>query len=204
MTISRPGPRGALLAALLATLAAALLYREHRSRGGEVQLLEHRLQELEAGNRHARSLAPEGTTELARRLERFGDRIARLEELIPRSEEVPALLESLAAEARRAGLGDLAFIRPGETEASPLYTKRSYEVSVEGGYHDVARFLTAIASLPRIVTPVELEMTAIPDPVMEGGSAVRAHFRIETYVRPPAGADAAFAGSDGPPAGFAR
>lgn len=186
MTIGTPGPRAALLAAVLVTLAATLFYREHRSREREARLMERRLEQLEAGNERARGLAPEGTSGLATRLESYASRIARLEQLIPRSEEVPALLEALAAEARRSGLGDLAFIRPGEGEADPFYTRRSYEVSVEGGYHEVARFLTAVASLARIVTPVGLEMTAIPDPALEGDPGVRAHFRIETYVRPPA------------------
>ncbi len=189
MMIAIPGPRPALLAAVLVTLAAALFYREHRSRDGEVQQLERRLEQLEAGNERARNLVPEGTAQLASRLRRYADDIARLEQLIPRNEEVPALLESLAAEARRSGLGDLAFMRPGEGEANPFYTKRSYEVSVVGGYHEVARFLTAVASLPRIVTPMELEMTSIPDPAPEEDPAVRAHFRIETFVRPAAGID---------------
>ena len=204
MTIAIPGPRPALLAAVLVTLAAALLYRAHRSRDGEVQGLERRLEQLEAGNEHARNLMPEGTTQLASRLKRYADHIARLEQLIPRNEEVPALLESLAAEARRSGLGDLAFIRPGEGEANPFYPKRSYEISVMGGYHDVARFLTAVASLPRIVTPMELEMTSIPDPAMEEDASVRVHFRIETFVRPAARTDPARDGSNGTPTEVVR
>ena len=204
MMIAVPGARSAVLAAVLATLAAILFYREHRSRDGEVQRLERRLEQLEAGNERARNLVPEGAAQLASRLRGHADHIARLEQLIPRNEEVPALLEALAAEARRSGLGDLAFIRPGEGEANPFYTKRSYEVSVVGGYHEVARFLTAVASLPRIVTPMELEMTAIPDPAMEEGPAVRAHFRIETFVRPPAGTDPAPDGANGTPAEVVR
>ncbi len=204
MMIAIPGPRPALLAAVLVTLAATLFFREHRGRDGKVQRLERRLEQLEAANERARNLAPEGTTELARRLRRYADHIARLEQLIPRNEEVPALLESLAAEARRSGLGDLAFMRPAEGEANPFYTKRSYEVSVMGGYHEVARFLTAVASLPRIVTPMELEMTSIPNPAMEEDAAVRAHFRIETFVRPPAGTGPALDGSNGTPTEVVR
>ena len=199
MTIRRPGPRAALLTAALLALAAILFYREHRRRDGTMRLIEQRLEKLEAGNQQARSLAPEGTAQLATRLDRYLDRIARLEQLIPRSEEVPALLESLAGEARRSGLGDLAFIRPGDGEPNPFYTRRSYEISVEGGYHEVARFLTAIASLQRIVTPVALEMTTVPAPGMEEDSGVRAHIRIETYVRPPAGTIAPVAGEGGAP-----
>ncbi len=204
MMIAIPGPRPALLTAVLVTLAAALFYREHRSRDGEVQQLERQLEQLEAGNERARTLVPEGTAQLERRLRRYADDIGRLEQLIPRNEEVPALLESLAAEARRSGLGDLAFIRPGEGEANPFYTKRSYEVAVVGGYHQVARFLTAVASLPRIVTPMDLEMTSIADPAMEEDPTVRAHFRIETFVRPAAGIDPTFERPNGAPTEVVR
>lgn len=197
MMISIPGPRPALLAAVLVTLAATLFYREHRSREGEAQQLERRLAQLEAGNERARNLVSGGTAQLASRLRGYSDQIARLEQLIPRNEEVPALLESLAAEARRSGLGDLAFMRPGEGEANPFYTKRSYDVSVVGGYHEVARFLTAVASMPRIVTPLALEMTSIPGPATEEDPAVRAHFRIETFVRPSAETEPALDGSNG-------
>ena len=204
MMIVMPGPRPALLAAVLVTLAAVLFYREHRSRDGEVQRLTRRLEQLEAGNERARDLLPGGTAQLASRLRRYSDHIARLEQLIPRTEEVPALLESLAAEARRSGLGDLAFLRPGGEEANPFYTRRTYEMSVVGGYHEVARFLTAVASLPRIVTPMELEMISIPNPAVEEGPAVRAHFRIETFVRPLAGTEPALGGSNGTPAEVVR
>ena len=196
MTIGAPGPRAALLIAVLLTLGAILFHREHRSLGGEMRLMESRLEQLEAVNRQARVLVSDDTAQLARRLRNYAQRIARLEQLIPRSEEVPALLESLAAEARSSGLGDLTFIRPEESEPNPFYTRRSYEISVEGGYHQVARFLTAVASLPRIVTPMELEMTAIPDPATQESARVRAYFRIETYVRPPGAPGAGLAGED--------
>lgn len=197
MMMALPGPRPALLAAVLVTLAAVLFYREHRGRDGEARRLERRLERLEAGNQDARGLVPGGTAQLARRLRRHADDIARLEQLIPRNDEVPALLESLAAEARRSGLGDLALMRPGDGEANPFYTKRSYEVSVVGGYHEVARFLTAVASLPRIVTPTRLEMTSVAVRTMSEGPAVRADFRIETFVRPTTGTAPAPAGSNG-------
>ncbi len=204
MMIRKPGPRAMVLTAVLQAMAALLFYREHRSAEEQVRLTEDRLAQLASRNEQARSLASAGEAQLTRHLEDYAARIARLERLIPRSEEVPALLESLAAEARRSGLGDLVFIRPAESEPSPFYTRRSYEVLVEGGYHEVARFLTAIASLPRIITPVELEMTALPGLDPEADSGVNAHFWIETYVRPPAEIDVPVAGGGAEPVEAAR
>ena len=144
------------------------------------------MERIESRNLQARSLTPSGAAQLTRQLNRHAAHIDRFEQLIPRSEEVPALLESRAAHARRSGLGDLAFIRPGAVEPGPFYTRRSYEISVLGGYHEVARFMTAIASLPRIVTPMALQMTLASGLDARENARVNAHFRIETYLRPPA------------------
>jgi len=59
-----------------------------------------------------------------------------------------------------------------------------------GEYHNVARFLTEIASLSRIVTPVELTVEPFQQPTMypEYVSPILASFRIETYVLPEAAA----------------
>jgi Tfp pilus assembly protein PilO len=59
-------------------------------------------------------------------------------------------------------------------------------MAVIGEYHGVARFLTRVASLSRIVTPVEVDVQLFGQPqrfpAME--SPVLATFRIETYVLP--------------------
>jgi Tfp pilus assembly protein PilO len=57
-----------------------------------------------------------------------------------------------------------------------------------GEYHAVARFLTDVASLARIITPVELEVELYgsPDFFPELESPIQASFRIETYVLPEA------------------
>jgi len=65
---------------------------------------------------------------------------------------------------------------------------RSYEMNAIGDYHNVARFLAEIASLPRIVTPVELTVEPFQQPTLypELEAPVLASFRIETYVLPEA------------------
>jgi len=60
MMIAIPGPRPALLAAVLVTLAAALFYREHRSRDGEVQRL------MDEGASEARARAERTMVEVRR------------------------------------------------------------------------------------------------------------------------------------------
>ena len=62
------------------------------------------------------------------------------------------------------------------------------------GKEYVGRFLTAIASLPRIVTPVDLDMAVSPrqsnrEEDAEEKTPVLAQFQIQTYVIPPATAE---------------
>jgi len=158
-----------------------------------IEKLESRLEQLGDRNRRARVLATRGVEELEERLAVFDRHLRQLETFIPRNEEVPRLLESMAMEARRNNLGDLASINPEPAQPGPYYTRTSYEVSVIGSYHEVGRFLTAVASLPRIVTPVDLEMTTRVAPRARGAQQgdqergdVTARFRIETYVLPDA------------------
>lgn len=66
------------------------------------------------------------------------------------------------------------------------YDQTSYSMAVVGEYHDVARFLTDIASLSRIVNPIELDIQLFPQPERfpDMESPILASFRIETYVLP--------------------
>ena len=86
--------------------------------------------------------------------------VRRLEELVPAEEEVPGLLRDITA----------------------------YTMRVIGEYHDVGQFLTTIASLPRIITPVDVAMEPFQnDALLEYDSGVVVDFRIETYVLPTGG-----------------
>jgi len=189
---SDPKQRNALLLGIVA-IAAGYLFHSfwYSPREAEIAVLEDRLEQLEDRNRRARILATRGGEEIQERLAVFERHLTRLEGLIPQSEEVPRLLEAMAGEARRTGLGDLAAINPEPSEPGEFYTRRSYEVTVIGQYHDVGRFLTAVASLPRIITPVDLDLVArSPQAQRVAGSGdqeagqVTARFRIQTYVLP--------------------
>jgi type IV pilus assembly protein PilO len=79
-------------------------------------------------------------------------------------------------------------MQPEPDEVGAFYTKESYEIEVIGEYHDIGRFITAIASLPRIITPVDLEIShftgdgTILDPDLE--TPLLARMRIQTYILP--------------------
>jgi len=152
------------------------------------------VERLETVNRRASVLSAQGGGDLEARLALYERHVARLETLIPASDEVPALLDDIQARARQYDV-TVDALGPEPPEPAGPYDKRSYNMAVIGEYHSVGRFLTAIANLSRIVTPVEVDLelynNAQQYPDLQ--SPVRATFRIETYVfanRPaePAGA----------------
>lgn len=147
-------------------------------------LAEH-LEQLEDRNRRARIVASRGGPELEERLAAYERHLFQLEQLIPEREEVPALLNSMALEARNTEV-DLALMRPEPSEQGEFYSKQIYEIGVVGDYHNVGRFLASIASLPRIVSPVDLELLPFTRAreVVEGEAPVEARFRIQTYIVP--------------------
>jgi type IV pilus assembly protein PilO len=147
--------------------------------------VQQRIESLETLNRRAEIIAAQGGGELQERLALYEAHVARLEELIPDREEVPALLDDIGTRARLADV-DLRELQPQGREPGQYYDRTSYNMAVVGEYHAVARFLTDIASLPRIVTPVQVDVQLFgqPEQYRELESPVLATFRIETYVLP--------------------
>jgi Tfp pilus assembly protein PilO len=160
-------------------------------RSTEVAELQTRLERLEAQNQTARQLtAQEGRSEVERKLTLYRAQLTRVEGLIPSTEELPDLLDAISAEAQRSGV-ELALIQPVGASAERFYTRRTYELAVHGSYHQIGQFLTEIASLRRIITPISLNVT-MRAPTATAAAAARptaapqleAKFSIETYVLP--------------------
>jgi type IV pilus assembly protein PilO len=154
--------------------------------------LQTRVESLETVNRRAAVLAAQGGGDLEERLALYEAHVAQLEELIPGREEVPALLDDIGTRARLMNV-DLRELQPQPREPGEHYDRTAYHMAVVGEYHAVARFLTEVASLSRIVTPTQVEVALFgqPQQYRDLESPVQAVFRIETYVLPEPGANPA-------------
>jgi len=154
--------------------------------------LQTRVESLETVNRRASVLAAQGGGDLEERLALYEAHVAQLEELIPGREEVPVLLDDIGTRARLMSV-DLRELQPQPREPGEHYDRTAYNMAVVGEYHAVARFLTEVASLSRIVTPTQVEVSLFgqPQQYRELESPVQAVFRIETYVLPEPGANPA-------------
>jgi type IV pilus assembly protein PilO len=186
------GQQKLLLGVIPILLLFAYWYFFHGARAEEVANARARLETLEQNNNTARAIAQQGSSEdLARRLELYQEHMERLEQLIPSGEEVPDLLNMIASRAEASDV-QLALMRPEEDVAAQFYRRVTYEMGVVGSYHDVGEFLAEVGSLPRIITPIDLNLRR-----REGaaGNQLEASFRIETYVLPQPG-DTLFAGPE--------
>lgn len=151
----------------------------------ENQEMQDRLEALEMQNRRASVLAAQGGGDLEERMALYERHVARLEQLIPAAEEVAILADDIANQARQRGV-ELQRMVPEPRQPGTYYDQSTYSMAVVGEYQDVARFLTDIASLSRIVTPVELDLQLFQQPNLfpDMEAPVQAQFRIQTYVLP--------------------
>ncbi len=186
----------AIFAMVLGAVVLGYVYQlEHSPRtellaGAENQV---RLDYLEVSNRAARIIYARGNEGIEEQLVLYESHALRLEELIPASEEVAGLLADVNLEAARLNVEVIEFNPDAAEPPSGPYTRMAFSMMVRGEYHDVATYLTSIATLPRIITPVDVELTAYADTGLYAGrmvNPVEARFRIETYVVPAAGSEA--------------
>jgi type IV pilus assembly protein PilO len=153
----------------------------------DLTAMEERLESLHAQNRTARILVEQGgEAAVEDRLAEYSAQLVRVEGLIPSAEELPDLLDAISTEARRTGV-DLTLIQPTGAEVAEFYTRRTYDLAVLGSYHQIGEFLTRVGSLPRIITPTDLNMTVQGGEVRDGNPRLEARFAIETYVLPAPG-----------------
>ena len=184
-----PRQQGALVAIVIALAGFYLFYDYvHAPASLEIEEMATRLEGLEGQNRTAQITATRGGADLEARTELYERHVRRLEQLIPNDDEVPQLLSDIAALARRMNV-NWADVIPEADNLGTFYDKKSYSVRVEGEYHDVGRFIAAVASLPRIITPVNMDLQALASFEGAGDYAapVQASFQIQTYVVPPPG-----------------
>jgi type IV pilus assembly protein PilO len=168
--------------------AGAFWYFVYSPKQEVLATLSAHVDSVEAMNRQARVDMSRGTTQqLVAAAAAYEQNLHVMRELVPTSNEVPTLLEHVSTAARRVGL-DIATVEPVPVIPGAQFDTYRYKISVMGGYHEIARFLTNVGSLDRIVAPVGIEIT----PHVAGRdqsakakpneSLLDAKLQIQTYV----------------------
>ncbi|HEY4304384.1 MAG TPA: type 4a pilus biogenesis protein PilO [Gemmatimonadaceae bacterium] len=149
--------------------------------------LSARLDTLDSLNLLAKAEVAKGNSA---KMRAEGDAYARelavLRHLVPTSNEVPALLESISNAARRAGL-EISEVSPDAVMNGDRLDTYKYKLGVTGPYHQIAEFLTNVASLPRIVAPINLTLAPTARANLERRPQkeerfLDAKFGVQTYV----------------------
>ena len=79
--------------------------------------------------------------------------------LLPEQQEIPSLLTNISGQGTNSGLEFLSF-QPKPEVPKEFYAEIPVDIAVSGPYHSVGVFLDKVSKLPRIVSVVNLNMTA--------------------------------------------
>ncbi len=100
-------------------------------------------------------------------------------ELLPEEKEVASLLSKVTIAGQQAGVKFTLF-KPQPPKDGEYHTEYPVEVSVVGGYHEAAAFLSEIANLSRIVNVSKLKLVTFEKGRVE--ETVQATFIASAYT----------------------
>lgn len=174
------------LAAVL--LLGAYWYFLYKPKAAELAVTQAHVDSLDKKNQEARADIAQGSLQKLRaQAAEYDQSLKVMRQLVPRSNEVPALLEDISTAARRVGL-DLATVEPMPVLAGEQFDTYRYKLAVIGGYHPVGQFLSNVGSLSRIIAPVTMAIKLHPIAdktkarVRKGESLIDTEFQVQTYV----------------------
>jgi type IV pilus assembly protein PilO len=180
-----------MVAVAVVALALAALYWNFvwTPRHDELVALAVRVDTLDARNAVARARIAQGTAaELEAEAARYAKDLEVMRLLVPTHNELPSLIEQVSTAARREGL-DLSSIEPQPIVHGETFDTYRYKVSLTGGYHALAEFMTNVGSLTRIVSSVNVGLALSANKNLNavklapaGTASVESQFEIQTYV----------------------
>lgn len=92
--------------------------------------------------------------QLAQMEQSFGTMLRQL----PGETEIPSLIVDISQTGLAAGLQEKLF-QPQPEVPKDFYAEKPIKISLSGGYHEIANFVSGIAALPRIVTLHDIAIT---------------------------------------------
>ena len=92
--------------------------------------------------------------QLAQMEQSFGTMLRQL----PGETEIPSLIVDISQTGLAAGLQEKLF-QPQAEIPRDFYAEKPITISLSGGYHEIAKFVSGVAALPRIVTLHDITIT---------------------------------------------
>jgi type IV pilus assembly protein PilO len=169
-------------------LLGAYWYFLYKPKAQELAATQAHVDSLDRKNQQAKADIAQGSLQKLRaQSAEYEQSLRVMRQLVPRSNEVPALLEDISTAARRVGL-DLATVEPMPVLPGEQFDTYRYKLGVTGGYHPVGQFLSNVGSLNRIIAPVTMDIKLHPIAdktkarVKKGESLIDTQFQVQTYV----------------------
>ena len=81
---------------------------------------------------------------------------------LPGETEIPSLIVDISQTGLAAGLQEKLFLPQAEIPKD-FYAEKPIRIRLSGGYHEIANFVSGVASLPRIVTLHDINITPESD-----------------------------------------
>ena len=154
-----------------------------------IAFLHRNIDSLQVVIDSARKLLKAGTVEdLRRQVEADKGALELLRRLVPERNEVPNLLDDISTRAKIRGVAFSGY-SPLPEEAGPApFSTFKYQISVTGHFDQIGEFLSDVASLQRIIVPIELTLTPAAGGTAKlmgdsTGALLEAKFQVRTYVK---------------------
>lgn len=133
-------------------------------------------------------LASGSVDDLRRRLDGYRASLELLRRLVPDRNEVANLMDEISTRAKIRGV-QVATFQPLPAEPGPVpFETYKYQYAVVGRYDQLGEFISDVASLQRIIVPVELSIDAVDINRARAlgdssGALLEARFQIRTFVK---------------------
>ena len=111
--------------------------------------------------------------QLAQIEQSFGTMLRQL----PGETEIPSLIVDISQTGLAAGLQEKLFVPQAEIPKD-FYAEKPIKIRLTGGFHEVSKFVSGIAALPRIVTLHDINITPETD---EGFDNLSMEVTAQTY-----------------------
>ncbi|UHD14225.1 type IV pilus inner membrane component PilO [Thiocapsa bogorovii] len=170
-----------VIAILLACIAlgGAVFYFDTQEQLG-------RLERAEAAERDLRA-SFETKQRKAANLEGYRQQIEEMKESfgamlrqLPNRTEVASLLVDVSQTGLAAGL-EFELFQPGSEQLKDFYAELPIQIRVTGSYHDFGRFVSGLASLPRIVTVHDSKISDAGGRTGSGAAKLSLQATVKTY-----------------------
>ena len=137
----------------------------------------------------AKKLLAQGSVEdLRRRLDGYRASLELMRRLVPERNEVANLMDEISTRAKIRGVTVSAFQPIVPEPGPPPFETYKYQYSVIGHYDQLGEFLSDVATLQRIIVPVDLvviplDLTRAKVLGDSTGGLLEAKFQVRTFVK---------------------